>query len=279
MREISKSIQKIKLDHIGEVTLDLLEHETNEVDLFLNAMDTADKIALHKKMDIKFVFDEFQDILKIADKDILDKLRSVLQHHERITYVFLGSIESMMTEIFEDRSSSFFHFARVMNLSGLDMEELREYAADKLRQIGVKHDNSLKKLIDFLKGHPDYSAQTLQNLFYTVKLNKIDDIDIRICKDILIATALENKAYIEELIARAKTKKHHYGVLCSIAKKTKSELAPSPLYNIHISLENMGLIKNRGRGSYEITDIFLNLFLQQDNDEQLAIEQKLEVEL
>ena len=90
-------------------------------------MDTVNKIAVAKDINIKVVFDEFQDITNLYDKNILEILRSVAQHHENITYVFLGSIESIMTEIFESKISPFFHFASVIKLDGLDIDELFLY--------------------------------------------------------------------------------------------------------------------------------------------------------
>lgn len=89
-----------------------------------NALDVVEKIAQKKELKIKLVFDEFQDMMRLGDAFLLEQMRSSIQHHECVTYVFLGSIESIMTKIFSSKSSPFFHFARVMSLDGLDIEEL-----------------------------------------------------------------------------------------------------------------------------------------------------------
>lgn len=44
------------------------------------------------------VFDEFQSILEI-DKNMDKQLRSIMQEQTGINYIFLGSQESMMTDI------------------------------------------------------------------------------------------------------------------------------------------------------------------------------------
>jgi hypothetical protein len=50
------------------------------------------------------VLDEFQDIFRI--NSALDRmLRSVIQTHKNINYVFMGSSESMIREIFEKKDS------------------------------------------------------------------------------------------------------------------------------------------------------------------------------
>ncbi len=183
--DLFKSVQSVKIDDIGEVTLKMLEQEPSQTEIFFHALDVVDRIAIKKDLSIKFVFDEFQDIVKIADKNILDQMRSIMQHHEQTTYVFLGSIESMMTDIFESKSSPFFHFARVMQLGGLDTRELLEYTHDILKQMDVSFDDSVEKLLLFLNGHPDYSAQTLQNLYYKIVIDKPAMIDKQLCKRIV----------------------------------------------------------------------------------------------
>lgn len=275
-----KSFQKIKIDDIGEVTLKLFEDDVDEVVFFMHALDTVEKIAQKKEIQIKFIMDEFQDILKIADKNILELMRSVIQHHENVTYIFLGSIESMMTKIFEDKSSPFFHFARIMDLGGLDIKELYSYTAKMLEEKKIDFDKaSLQKLIAFLGGHPDYSAQTLQTMYFNHLVNETKYIGYDEMYDALKSTILENKAYLEELISKTKMKKHHYEVLHAIANNKELELSSGTLYNIRVALEEMGLIKNVSRGKYVVTDVFLNVLLQQNNDEVFALEERLQIEL
>ncbi len=97
--------------------------------------------------------------------------------------------------------------------------------------------------------------------------------------DALKSTILENKAYLEELISKTKMKKHHYEVLHAIANNKELKLSSGTLYNIRVALEEMGLIKNVSRGKYVITDVFLNVLLQQNNDEAFALEEKLQLEM
>ena len=62
------------------------------------------------------VFDEFQSILEI-DKNMDKLLRSIMQEQTGINYIFLGSQESMMTDIFERVKSPFYHFGMLMRLN------------------------------------------------------------------------------------------------------------------------------------------------------------------
>ncbi len=266
MFDLIKSIQNIKLDDIAEVTIKISqENNIDEVEYFLHSLDVVNSIAIKKNINIKLAFDEFQDILKIASPDILDKSRSVMQHHNNVTYIFLGSIESIMTKIFEHKTSAFFHFATIVELPPLDIDELYDYAQKVFQIKSIKIDG-LKEVLEYLKGHPDYSLQLLQKLYFNALANETTILNKEDVYNTLVDVITNNKAYIEELISKSKQKKHNLDVLYSIANNTKSNLDSKTLYNVHSSLEDMGLIKRVSVGKYKINDIFLEIYLLQKDD-------------
>lgn len=270
--DLFKTIQKVKLDKIAEVTLKHVENQTDETEYYLHALDVVEKIAVAKNIKIKLVFDEFQDIITIASKEILDKSRSVMQHHENITYIFLGSAESIMTKIFENKSSSFFHFTQIMNLGGLDVYEVLNYAVKAFKKEKIKFkEDDIKKTLVFLEGHPDYTAQTLQHIYISSLLSS-KEIVLKDCLQSLCIVLNNNKAYIDEVIQRTKGKKHHFEVLSALANGVAVELNSKTLYQVKRSLEESGLIKNINRGEYIVTDIFIKTYLQDDmTDSAIAL--------
>lgn len=260
--DIFKTVQKIKIDEIAEVTLKHIEVNINEVDYFLHALDVVDLIAQKKKIKIKFVFDEFQDILNIADKNILDLSHSVMQDHKDITYIFLGSMESRMTNIFESKTSPFFNFSKILTLNGLDVNEVIIYVSNAFKEKKIKFDKkSLIKVLNFLDGHPDYTTQTLQHLYIESSLSG-NAITLNECLIALYEVLNSNKAYIEEVLSKVKVKKHHFEVLNALSGNYKIELNSKTLYQVNSSLENLGLVKNIGRGDYKISDILIKIYLQ-----------------
>ena len=275
---LSKAIRTIKLEAIGELTLELIEDDVDEMEFFLHCLDTVNKIALKKQINIKFVLDEFQDIVGFSQNDILDKIRSVIQHHENVTYVFLGSIESIMTKIFQNKTSPFFHFASIMQLGGLDVTELFEYVQIIFEKEKIQYDKkSVEKMLIFLNGHPDYSIKVLSYLYLRTGRTK-EIIDNDLCLKALQEIILTTRPYLEELISKTKLKKNLFEVLTAIAKKSSLNLTSSTLYNANVALEEMGLIKNTKRGEYEIIDIFLNVLLNQNNDEKLALKDFIKID-
>ena len=276
--ELVKSIKSIDagISDIIDISIEFNQSDDSKIDevaYCLHALDVLQVIATKKNINIKCVFDEFQDILKIASSDILDKTRSTLQHHTNVTYIFLGSIESIMTKIFENKNSAFFHFAKIILLPPLDINELYQYAKDVFKQKTIVCEN-LYAYINFLGGHPDYSMQFLQKLYINALAFNLPKIDNLKMHDFMLETILDNKAYLNELINKTKTKKHHLEVLIALAKRIKVNLASKALYNVRSSLEDMGIIKNINKGEYIIVDIFLDFILRYGNASSFEIIEK-----
>lgn len=274
-----KATLKIDLS-IAEFTIETLEKKDkkliNEVDFFLYAMDLVEEISKKQNLSIKFAFDEFQDILSIADNKILDKLRSVIQHHQNVTYIFLGSIESIMNKIFSSKSSAFFHFARIIELDGLNTDELKEFCKDFFNSNKIFYDDFLFTIIDYLEGHPYYTMKTLQTIYYKTLEESSKNIEKDDCVEALTIAFFETKSYLEEVIEKIKQKKYHHSVIWNLANGSKDEnIDSATLYKTYKSLEDMGYIKKVDRGEYQITDIFLKILLQQNNDTRL-IDRKID---
>lgn len=275
--KLLQSIKQIKVSDVAEVSIDYVTKESNEMEYFIHSLDVVQKIAASKDTNIKLIFDEFQDITQLGDNNILEVLRSVAQHHENITYIFLGSIETIMTKIFESKTSPFFHFASVIQLDGLDINELYDYTKEVFEKESIIFDETaLKNTLVFLEGHPEYSVKVLQTLYIRASLEKIK-IESNLCIEAISFRVIENRAYLDELINKTKTKKHHFEVIHNIANSIASKLPSATLYNTHVSLEEMGLIKKVAKGEYVLVDIFLKILLQQKDDEMLSIENKLEI--
>jgi len=218
----------LKIDiSIAELTIEILEKNEkkliNEVELFLYAINLVEDIAKKQNINIKFAFDEFQDILLIADNKILDKLRSVIQHHQNVIYIFLGSIESIMNKIFSNKSSAFFHFARVIELDGLNKDELKEFCKNFFTKHSITYDKFLFNIVDYLEGHLFYTMKALQSVYYKTLEQSKRNIQKSDCIEALSISFFETKSYFEEIIEKIKQKKHYYSVIWYLANNLKDE--------------------------------------------------------
>ena len=111
------------------------------------------------------VLDEFQEIRDLAPK--LDKqLRSIMQKQKNINYILLGSQESMMTDIFENKKSPFYHFGELMRLAKLPRDDFHQYLSDRLAGCYAKNHKELAdSILDYTNCHPYYTQQLAANVW------------------------------------------------------------------------------------------------------------------
>ena len=105
------------------------------------------------------IFDEFQEIMEI-EKGIDRKLRAIIQEQQNINYIFLGSEESIMTDIFERKKSPFFHFGMLMRLKKIPYNDFYSYITNRLEPVISSNTNQIaEEILAFTKCHPYYTQQ------------------------------------------------------------------------------------------------------------------------
>ena len=104
------------------------------------------------------VFDEFQDLLEL-EKSFDKRLRSVIQFHKNINYVFLGSSESMMRKIFENKKSPFYHFGQLFTLKKISYDDFFIFLQTRFATITDHSIEISEKILNFSHGHPHYTQQ------------------------------------------------------------------------------------------------------------------------
>jgi AAA+ ATPase superfamily predicted ATPase len=107
---------------------------------------------------IIIVLDEFQEIFRIASG--LDRfLRSVMQNHKRINYIFMGSSESMIREIFEKKGSPFYRFGSLMTLGKIARDKFTLFLTGKFKKITGHYQELSEKILSITDSHPYYTQQ------------------------------------------------------------------------------------------------------------------------
>ena len=111
------------------------------------------------------VLDEFQEICELAPK-FDKKLRSIMQQQQHINYILLGSQESMMTDIFENKKSPFYHFGEMMRLGKLPREDFYSYLSERLASCYPEKSGLLAdSILNYTSCHPYYSQQLAANVW------------------------------------------------------------------------------------------------------------------
>ena len=242
------------------------EDEKSGCEKMIAALGVVERVGESLGKKITVVFDEFQDIkrLECEEGDILEVLRGTLQHKKWIHSIFLGSIESIMTKIFENRRSPFFNYCRKFSLEPFDIDELSKelISAFRKKRMVFENEKDLKELLKRLGGHPANTMQTMQALYYLCIEN-----DLLLIKKEHLDKAYERAYYeqldlIEQYVSEMKKRKHYYDVMYRMARGEEQKLTPQALYQVRRGLVDMGLLMQRGKDEYIITDTFLKSYLE-----------------
>lgn len=101
--------------------------------------EIVDWIGSIKKKNMLVVFDEFQDVLNLPEAEsILAVLRSKIQYHAQIAYIFSGSMRSRMDEIFTQPDSPLFKAAIPISIGPIAQEEFVKFLQQKFA-VGNRH--------------------------------------------------------------------------------------------------------------------------------------------
>lgn len=161
LKSLSHLRPTITLDPItSQPTISISQNTKMQPDSLEEIMDLVFKMNNEKSLIV--IFDEFQDILNIKEnKEIFAILRSKIQFHSDIPYIFLGSIRNKMYEIFNDIESPFFKAAITIEVGNIEFNTFKKYLEEKFNTGKRKIENDLFEKIFDIAGRTPGDVQQL----------------------------------------------------------------------------------------------------------------------
>ena len=132
--------------------------------LLSDSLQLPEIIAKSMKKKIVIVFDEFQEIRRIAPM-LERKMRGIFQYHQNITYVFIGSQESMIREIFQNKKNPFYKFGRHINLHKIPGAEFSDFVIKRFSSQKIDAREIVKDTLKFTDCHPYYTQQLCHEIY------------------------------------------------------------------------------------------------------------------
>lgn len=216
---------------------------------------------LGEKEKLIIVLDEFQEIRNI-DSSLDKQLRAVMQIQKRVNYVFLGSQESMMEEIFEKKKSPFYHFGMLMRLGKIPYSDFFHYVSERLCPLCTPSvsESITRNILEFSGCHPYYTQQLAYQVWNLLESgSSTENITEKAVESLLI---LHDFDYERLWMTIHKTDKR---VLVILAKKeispleSSSGMAVSTAFSALKRLSKQGYVIKNER--YEIDDPFFRQWI------------------
>lgn len=212
------------------------------------------------------VLDEFQEIANLEPGT--DKLlRAVMQLHKNINYLFLGSEESMMTAIFEDIKSPFFHFGALMHLGRIPYQDFYDFLTERLaviRKEQAKED--ARQILELTKCHPFYTQQ-LAAVFWDLSVRSENQASVLSAADAILRSLSASYMVLWSRLNR--TNRRILEVLSRDAKLQEiKEFPSSTVYTAASRLKKEGIIIRDD--DFALEDPFFALWIRRSK-QQAAI--------
>ncbi|HAJ80581.1 MAG TPA: hypothetical protein DCO75_12520 [Fibrobacteres bacterium] len=177
-----------------ELNLDILKKNSTLKEIF----DFIEKYCVLKKRKACVVFDEFQEIISIENGNLLEReMRSSFQHHQHVSYAFLGSKYHLMNDLFTDKSRPFYNFGSHYELTEIGLEDWTYYIKEQFKKGGYTlTGDACKRMLSYTKGHPYYTqlfGSEVWELYHKIKKINENDIDLALIQ----VLRKESHAFVE----------------------------------------------------------------------------------
>ncbi len=148
--ELSIGAEGLKLKLSGEAP------SPARIDAMLRALDAA---AIHYEVRGVLVIDEFQQVSRLDEGHAIEgAIRSVAQATKALSFVFLGSERTLLSQMFEDRERPLYMLCEHVEVRRIATESYHEFLgqAARLRWGGPLSDEAFDALICRTQRHPFY---------------------------------------------------------------------------------------------------------------------------
>jgi len=239
----------------------------SEWELISESIDFVDGFSKKHKTKIICAYDEFGDINKFDPNGNLVKLfRSKIQQQTNSTYIFSGSYESVMQNMFVSSKSPFYRLARIIHLDYMESGVLVEYLKNKFKQLKIglpAHYHN--DIVELCQRHPYYTQLAFQQLVLFKTLNgRIPDMD-----ELLVYMLSAEKDYLEKVWEDISNNREYVHTLRAIAENGKNLYKRLKPKNINVAratkkLEGMGILFQDKTKGYFISDPLLQQWIKKN---------------
>ena len=267
-------VPTITLDEQGnpEFKLKFAEKAESSDILLTEILDLPGKLSEAKDKKAVIVFDEFQEIGKLNGESFEKELRSVIQHHENISYIFMGSRVHLLLNMFKSKDRALYNIGKTVNLQKIGREELSRFIEHHFINGTYEiAEEMINRICNMTSDHPYYTQMLCHQLWYEGSSAKI--IDLNVLEKAIEAIVINQNEYFlktwESLPGNQK--KILIGLVRSGGKEILSQHyrqvndfpAASSVERAASALIEKGIL-DKNAGIYEIPDPFFSEWLKRN---------------
>ena len=169
LKSVSKALKNIKLnlsiDSVtGGTSVSPSFEAVNEKIILEELMNILSKYSQKRKLVI--AFDEFQEVANYTEDGFEKRLRSFIQQHSNICYIFSGSQQHLITEMFNSNNRAFYKLAESFPLDKIETKHYIPWVQDLFSRKNVHLPAELiEEIVARFENHPMYIQNFLFHLW------------------------------------------------------------------------------------------------------------------
>lgn len=159
----------VTLDKDGNPKIEISVSPNNRNSVFEDVMKLPQKLMESGKL-VAVFFDEFQEVNNLNGFEFQKKIRSIIQHQNKVCYIFCGSKHHLFQNIFNDSNNPLFKAGKTKYLNVIPEKEYSSFIYKHFIKIKNDFKKEDAKIIYQLAGSIPYNIQLLCNEIYNLVL-------------------------------------------------------------------------------------------------------------
>ncbi len=169
LKSVSKAIKNIKLNlsidsATGSTLVSPSFEAVDEKVILEELMNILSKYS--QKYKLVIAFDEFQEVANYTEDGFEKRLRSFIQQHSNICYIFSGSQQHLITEMFNSNNRAFYKLAESFHLDTIETKHYIPWIQNLFSRKRVDlPDELIEEIAQRFENHPMYIQNFLFHLW------------------------------------------------------------------------------------------------------------------
>ncbi|MDH3723179.1 MAG: ATP-binding protein [Desulfobacteraceae bacterium] len=251
--------------------------EKASLSALIEGMNHADRLAAKQNRKLVVIIDEFSDLTKFNGHGLEKAVRSEVQQHEHIGYIFSGSEESVMLSMAKDRKRAFYKLGRIMGLGPIERNQYTNFIMDWLGKGDFTADrNDLQKLFELGNDIPHNIQRLCHNMWEIARENRV--VTPELIDQLPMIIAQQDSPHYE-LLWRSVSQQQKKLLMALSAEDDSKPFSKDfqltygigPSSSIKASLDSLvkkGILYKTTEGKYQFSDTFMPCWIDYIGDKK-----------
>lgn len=251
--------------------------EKASLSALIEGMNNANRLAAQQNRKLVVIIDEFSDLTKFNGQGLEKALRSEVQQHEHIGYIFSGSEETVMLSMAKDRKRAFYKLGRIMGLGHIERNRYTDFIMDWLGKGDYTADrNDLQKLFNLGNDIPHNIQRLCHNMWEIARENRV--VVPELIDQLPMIIAQQDSPHYE-LVWRSVSQQQKKLLMALSAEDDSKPFSKDfqltygigPSSSIKASLDSLvkkGILYKTTEGKYQFSDTFMPCWIDYIGDKK-----------